>query len=359
MSDKSFKCPGCGGEMHYQAGTELQKCQYCGFELEIPENEEQIRELDFQSFINAHVEDDDKEEIKTVDCQACAAQVTLAENISGDECPYCGSTVLTEGAVAEHLRPKSLLPFKVEQKRAGELFKSWINGLWFAPNELKERSKLVEKISGMYVPYWTYDSNTVSHYHGQRGDDYWVTETYTTTVNGKSETRTRQVRKTRWTSVSGMVFDQFDDILVPATTSLPDKKINELEPWDLENIVPYSEEFLTGYRVENYQVSLEDGFHIAEGVMDEEIEKSIKRDIGGDHQRITSFKTQYNDVTFKHILLPVWLSSYRYKDNVYQFLVNGRTGEVQGERPYSAVKIACAVISAIAVVTGIILAVQS
>ena len=345
--------------MHYQAGTAAQKCQYCGFELEVPESAEEIRELDFQSFIHRHMAPEDQEEIKTVDCKGCGAQVTLAENISGDECPYCGSTIIQESTTHEHLKPKSLLPFDVNQKKAGELFKGWMNGLWFAPNALKERSKLTEKIAGIYVPYWTYDSNTFSRYHGERGEDYWVTEHYTTTENGKSVSKTRQVRKTRWYSVSGVVFDQFDDILVPATKSLPEKKINDLEPWDLQNLVPYSEEFLAGYRVENYQVSLEEGFSVAEDVMEDAIRYSIKRDIGGDHQRIHSFRTQYNDVTFKHILLPVWVSAYRYKETVYRFLVNGRTGEVQGERPYSVVKIALATIATLAAITGIVIAIQS
>ncbi len=357
--DKTFKCPGCGGEMHYQAGSEVQKCQYCGFELQIPENEEEIRELDFHAFMDAHIEEEDQEEVQTIDCKGCGAQVSFDANISSDECPYCGSTIIQKGTAHQHLKPKSLLPFKIDQKEAGELFKSWINGLWFAPNELKERSKLIEKISGIYVPYWTYDSNTFSRYHGKRGDDYWETEHYTTMEDGKSVRKSRQVRKTRWRSVSGVVFDQFDDVLVPATKSLPEKQINDLDPWDLDNLVPYSEEFLAGYRVENYQVSLEDGFNTAEGVMKDEIEKSIKHDIGGDHQRIHSFKTQHNDVTFKHILLPIWLSSYRYNDTVYRFLINGRTGEVQGERPYSAVKITLAVLAAVAVVAGIVMAVQA
>lgn len=357
--DKTFKCSGCGGELHYEAGTAAQKCQYCGFELQIPENEEDIRELDFHAFLETHISEDDQEEIKTSDCTGCGAQVTFAENVSGDECPYCGTSIIQEANVHKHLKPKSLLPFDVDQKKAGALFKGWITGLWFAPNALKERSKLTEKISGVYIPYWTYDSDTLSRYQGERGDDYWETESYTATEDGKSVTKTRQVRKTRWRSVSGLVFDRFDDVLVPATKSLPEKKINDLDPWDLENLVPYTEEFLTGYRVENYQVTLEDGFKVAENVMSDEIERSIKRDIGGDHQRIRSFKTQHNDVTFKHILLPIWLSSYRYNDKVYQFMINGRTGEVQGERPYSAVKIGLLAIGIIAAVAGIILATQS
>jgi hypothetical protein len=191
----------------------------------------------------------------------------------------------------------------------------------------------------MYVPYWTYDADTISYYTGERGDDYWVTESYTTTENGKTVTKTRQVRKTRWHRVSGVVFNVFDDLLVLASEGLPTKCAEKLEPWDLENLVPFDDKYLAGFRAERYQVDLKEGFEKACGMMDDAIRTAIRRDIGGDHQRIHSVNTRRQHLTFKHLLLPVWLSAYRYGGKPYRFLVNGRTGEVQGERPWSVWKI--------------------
>ena len=99
---------------------------------------------------------------------------------------------------------------------------------------------------------------------------------------------------------------------------------------------------------------MDEGFEIAKGIADPEIRDLIRRDIGGDEQRIISINTQYNDITFKHLLLPVFVSAYKYKDKLYQFLVNGRTGEVQGQRPYSWIKIAGLVVLVAAVVGSII-----
>ena len=164
--------------------------------------------------------------------------------------------------------------------------------------------------------------------------------------------------KTRWTSVSGMVYDDFDDVLVLASDSLPRAKTESLEPWDLENLAPYQVEYLSGFQSEAYQVNLEDGFVKAKEKMSRVIESSIRRDIGGDHQRIHSVKTQWNNVTFKHILLPIWINAYRYNNKSYRFVINARTGEVQGERPWSAVKIALAVLGAAVVGTGIYCLVQ-
>jgi hypothetical protein len=153
-----------------------------------------------------------------------------------------------------------------------------------------------------------------------------------------------------WRPVSGHVSQFFDDVLVLASTSLPRKYTEKLEPWDLPNLVEFKEEYLSGFRSESYQINLLNGFDTAKKVMDDKIRISIRRDIGGDHQKINALSTAHSDVKFKHILLPIWISAYRFNNKVYRFMINGRTGEVQGERPWSWVKITLASVSAAAVV---------
>ncbi|MDP6959814.1 MAG: hypothetical protein QF645_13495, partial [Planctomycetota bacterium] len=290
----------------------------------------EIEELDFQKVLAEVSLEEESPSQKVVKCGDCGAESTLDPNVTSDECPFCGSPVVVQEGSEKKIRPKSLLPFKVEQKEAGDLFRKWLVGLWFAPNKLKHLARRDKPLDGMYIPYWTYDSNTTSYYTGERGVDYYTTETYT---DSEGNTRTRQVRRTRWYSVSGCVWNSFDDVLVLASNSLPRKYADELEPWDLKNLTGYSEDYLPGFRTESYQVDLEEGFGRAKEIMDSSIRSSIRRDIGGDHQRIHSVSTQYDDITFKHILLPIWISAYRYNQKPYRFLVNGRTGEVQGERP--------------------------
>ncbi|MBN1513158.1 MAG: primosomal protein N' (replication factor Y) - superfamily II helicase, partial [Phycisphaerae bacterium] len=239
----------------------------------------------------------------------------------------------------KRIRPKSLLPFRVarEQARSGVL--GWIKSRWFAPNAFKKFARMDSRLNGMYLPHWTYDCNTTSDYVGQRGDYYWETETYTAREGGRTVTKTRQVRKIRWSHAAGTVSNTFDDVLVVASHSLPKEHVIRLEPWDLESLVCYGDEYLSGFLAESYQVDLEQGFEVAKGIMQPEIERSVRHDIGGDEQRIFSVDTAYDDITFKHLLLPVWITAYRFRDRVYRVLVNGRTGEVQGERPWSWIKI--------------------
>lgn len=341
-------CKNCGALLKYAPGTTHLKCEYCGAENEIAESEQPtvVEEIDFELFLNEHAGNVERTEIITVKCDNCGAATTLAANITSDACPFCSSPlVVQQGSTSSIIKPSYLLPFSIDQKKAFEAFKKWIGGLWFAPNDLKKYVDDANKLNGMYIPYWTYDANTVSRYTGARGTEYQTTESYTTYVDGKQVTETRTVTKVSWSPVSGTVEDNFDDLLVLASNSLPVNYSRQLEPWDLEHLAAFSEKYLSGFRTEQYQVDVKTGFEQSKQIMSGQIRSTICRDIGGDRQMISSVNTAYNDITFKHILLPIWLSAFKYNSKVYHFMINGRTGEVQGERPYSTAKIVLAVLA--------------
>ena len=348
-------CKECGALLKYAPGTESLSCEYCGTNNEIKTEPKGtlLEETNFEEFIRNQVSAADQQEITTVKCSNCGAASTLKPNITSDNCPFCAtSLVVNSGTTSSIVKPKYLLPFKVDQKKAMEHFRGWISGLWWAPNDLKKYAQTTEKLNGMYIPYWTYDSDTASAYTGERGDYYYETETYYEEENGKSVRKTRRVRHTRWSYASGNVFKNFNDVLVLASNSLPDSYTSKLEPWDLENLTRFDEKFLSGFRTERYQVDVKDGFGKAKDIMDDVIRELVRDNIGGDEQRIHSVNTKHNNITFKHILLPIWLSAYRYNEKVYRFMINGRTGEVQGERPYSWIKITLAILFVIALGVG-------
>ncbi|MDX1494700.1 MAG: hypothetical protein R3253_11600, partial [Longimicrobiales bacterium] len=263
-------------------------------------------------------------------------------------CPYCGSSIVARELSQRLIKPQALLTFKVKRDEATKLFRSWIKGLWFAPDALKKMARLEGRLQGLYTPYWTYDSGTFTHYTGQRGEEYTVTKTRMVRRDGKMvQERYTEVR-VRWYPASGTVARHFDDMLVVGSTSLPRELAVELEPWDLENLVDYADEYLSGFTAERYQVDLRAGWERAQERMRPVIEGDVRRDIGGDRQRIHSMNTTHRNITYKHVLLPMWICSYRYKERIYRFLVNARTGEVQGQRPWSWVKITLAVVTAAA-----------
>jgi Zn finger protein HypA/HybF involved in hydrogenase expression len=349
-----LNCKNCAATLKYKVGTRMLVCEYCGTENEIISEEEEkatvIKEINLEEYINQVENRELKVQTTLVKCGQCAAETTLKPNITADICPFCGTPLIIQNATLSSVhRPNYLLPFKVEVREAQEKYKKWIKGLWFTPNDLKKYATDFDKLQGVYLPFWTYDCQTITTYTGQRGEWYYVTETYTETVDGKTVTRTREVRKTRWYNVSGTVNNRFDDILIPASQSLNTKKLKELEPWDLKSLVSYDERFISGMKSENYQLSLAEGYVKAKEEMQPRIRQSIYRDIGGDEQSISYQNTTYHSATFKHILLPVWLSAYRYKDKTYQFMINARTGEVQGSYPVSATKIILLIVAIITI----------
>lgn len=359
---RKFPCKNCGARLDFDPSERALKCPYCGYVEEIAPSKTGVVEHDYAAAL-AKVRMDEGTiagRSSEVRCPGCGANVLIEDNVETEACPFCATHLVNvpRTAAASMICPESCLPFHITDRQAIEAFNAWISSRWFAPNNLKQMANLGQ-LSGIYLPYWTYDSMTYTHYTGQRGDDYWETETYTEMENGRSVTRTRQVRRTRWHYVSGEVDHFFDDVLVCASRSLPEKYVDALEPWDLPQLEAFRSEFLAGFKTERYVVTLPQGFERAQGIMDATIRQLCCRDIGGDHQQLSTVNTQHVGVTFKHLLLPLWLAVYRYQNQTYRIMVNARTGEVQGDRPYSWIKITLAVLGGIVLAVAIFLIVQA
>jgi DNA-directed RNA polymerase subunit RPC12/RpoP len=334
---RQFPCVQCGAKVEFAPGTDALRCPYCGHETQIPQSTEAIVEHELEAVLadlEAHAL---TEEVPSVTCASCAAHIEPPKATEAFFCPYCGSSIVVTERSERLVKPQALLPFRISREEATEAFHRWLRRLWFAPNAVKRFARLEGRLLGLYAPYWTYDAATVTRYTGQRGDSYTVKV-------GK-----RIERRIRWRPASGTVSRRFDDVLVLGSASLPRDLAEKLEPWDVKSLVPYAEEYLSGFLCERYQIDLRQAWARAAERMEEVIRQDVRRDIGGDHQRIHTLATRHSDVTYKHVLLPLWICSYRYRDRVYRFLVNARTGEVQGERPWSWVKIGLAALVVLAV----------
>ncbi|EBA12497.1 TFIIB-type zinc finger domain-containing protein [Roseobacter sp. CCS2] len=351
-NEHRFPCDTCGSDLRFDPGDHQLTCDHCGNVQPIESAGPwagSIVELDFQRAVQDRLAEADIEETRVNACPNCGAQTEFDPDIHAAECPFCATPVVTGTGTHRHIKPRGLLPFELEEGQARKALIDWLGSLWFAPNGLTDYARKGRKMNGIYVPYWTFDADTKSQYTGQRGTHYYVTKT----VVRDGKRRNVRVRKTRWRAASGRVARFFDDVLVLASRSLPKKYTDGLEPWDLSALEPYNPEYLAGFRAEGYQVELADGFTEARAYMDRMIHRDVKYDIGGDAQRVHSVKTAVKDVTFKHVLLPVWLAAYKYRGQTYRFVVNGRTGRVQGERPYSAWKIAFAVVIGLILALGV------
>lgn len=335
---RMFPCAQCGAAMEFVPGAEALRCTHCGHTHPIPRDPSQVRENCFRTYFERRQPTAPLEGITGERrCDGCGAVNQIPAHVATDECPYCGTHLDNPVSKPQAvLAPEGVLPFAVPDSEAKRKFSEWVKSRWFAPNAFKRMADMGQ-INGVYLPYWTYDAMTWSHFTGARGDHYYVT-----VGSGKNQ---RRERRTRWTPAAGRVDHFFDDVLVCASATLPQKDAIALEPWDLPAMVPYKPDYLAGFRTERYQTDALESFSIARARMDEHIRSLIRQRIGGDVQRIDTVNTQIDGVTFKHVLLPLWLAAYRFRDRTFRVMVNARTGEVNGERPWSAWKIAFAILA--------------
>ncbi len=347
-----FPCDQCGSDYRFDPTKGTLSCDHCGHTETVsagPWKGASLKELDFNAASADQLPDDEMNETRVSSCPNCAAQVEFDPNTHAAECPFCATPIVTDTGTSRHIKPRGVLPFSIEERAAHKAMADWLGTLWFAPNGLRLYARKGRKMQGIYVPYWTFDADTKSQYTGERGTEYY--ETRTVTRGGKSVQE--RVSKIRWRSARGRVARFFDDVLVLASKSLPKKYTDALEPWDLAALEPYQPQYLAGFRAEAYTVELADGYAQARQHMARVIERDVRFDIGGDRQRIHDIDTDVSNVTFKHILLPVWLAAYKYRGETYRFVINGRSGRVQGERPWSVIKIAFAVVVGVLVAAGI------
>jgi DNA-directed RNA polymerase subunit RPC12/RpoP len=347
-----FLCQNCGANMVFDAKNGKLTCPYCAYSQEVAA-EGTVDERDYHEFLQRGLQQLQPMANNAMQarCDSCGAIVNFTPPETATVCGFCGAKIVAQPKAADPLvAPEGVLPFSVTQQQAAGNYKTWLSSLWFAPSALKDMAQ-ADKLSSIYIPYWTYDAWTNSHYDGERGEHYYETETFY--ENG--EQKEREVRRTHWYAVSGEVSRQFDDVCIPATTSLPDEYINKLEPWDLQELKSYEPAYLSGHKAQTYQIALDEGFERFKKIAENVIYGDARNDIGGDEQRVQNVSTNYANITFKHLLLPIYAGAYRFNGKVFQIVVNGRTGEVQGERPYSWLKIGALVIAIIGLILFIVM----
>ncbi len=353
---RTYPCLQCGGELVFDIGVQQLKCPHCGNVQDIVEGEGTlVEEQDFRSAIEAlrsgaiGRDDDRVAGDKEVVCQNCGGHTTFTGSLTATRCPYCATPIQRDDVhdAPARLPVDGVLPFQIDEKTSKAAIDHWISSRWFAPKEFKKYST-TGSFSSVYVAYFTYDALTTTQYRGQRGD------TYTVTV-GSGENRRTETR-TRWTPAWGTVRDDFDDLPVLANEGFERRRIDALEPWPTGDAKAFSAEYVAGHLCRTYDHDVEQCFGPAQKRMESEIEQTIRRDIGGDKQQISSKSVRYDQLSYKHLLLPIWLLTVIYQQKPFQVFINGITGEVQGQRPWSKVKIAMAVVAAL-IVIGILVAV--
>jgi predicted RNA-binding Zn-ribbon protein involved in translation (DUF1610 family) len=334
---QTYPCSTCGAQLEFDPSASVLSCPYCGTEQHFQLEQRRVVDHDWVALAAKPRRPRAQVPPNLFVCTQCGAHTE--SDAWSDVCQFCAAPVVVDEFNPDLVPPEGVLPFQVDKTAARKSLRDWVKSRWFAPNKFKHVDE-AESLKSTYLPHWTWDADTRSKYRGERGEDYWVEDS-----NGNRS------RRTRWYPARGTVSRSFDDVVVPATTHVDNRYLEKLgEDWPTKQARAYQPEFLSGHHSQRYDIEPEMGLGRAKEKMARVIERDVKRDIGGDHQRIHSIDTAYSNIKYKLLLLPVWLVVYLFAGRSWQVLVSGQTGKVVGERPWSPWKIA------FAVVIGLILA---
>lgn len=340
---RHFPCKSCGGDLVFPPGASALTCPYCGTVEQIPLTAEAIREFSFSDYLPPK-----KPTITAgsgaftdMECTGCGSRIEVPRETAVRPCPYCGGTLMAKEAGEELIRPEAVLPFIIKREAAEKAVQAWLKSLWFAPNDLK-RSVTFERFSSLYLPWWTFDSHTISHYSGDAG--YRYTVTVGTGKNRRTETRIR------WVSRSGVHERFFDDLPVPGGTFR-----EWTDGYRLKELKPFDPSYLAGHSASHYTKDPKQAWPDAKSRMAQQLDADCRRLIGGDTQRNVQVATAHRGITYKLVLMPRWQGGYRYRERAFQIAVNGQTGVVSGDRPWSKAKITLAILAAVALIAVIAL----
>lgn len=350
-NSKRCDCPGCGATLVFAADLQKLRCEYCDAEIEVDKLQKggdpppNVVERGLADLLNSEAATGYGLPTQALQCKQCGAAISYPDKVTSGKCTFCGSdTVVERAANSQLIRPESLIPFKVTKEQAGTKFSDWVGSLWFRPNNLKRMAR-VQEIGGVYAPFWTFDAHADTRWHAESGYHYYVTEEYT---NSEGKKETRQVQHTRWEPSSGHHSGNYDDLLICASKGLSEALVRVLEPYNTTTqLVGYQSSYLSGWGAEEYAVGPKEAWDKGQQRFEQHEYSACSQQVPGDTHRNLRISMRLSSVTWKHCLLPVYVAAYRYNDKVYRFLVNGETGKVSGEAPYSFWKIFFAVLTVI------------
>ncbi|MCU1389507.1 MAG: hypothetical protein JWL72_2845 [Ilumatobacteraceae bacterium] len=351
---RTYPCGSCGSELHFDIKLQKLACSSCGTTYELTADTAGLaQEQDLRSALThlregrALAPQAQTIQDKEIVCQNCGGHSTFSGSLTAERCPYCATPIQRNDVhdAPDRIPVDGVVPFTIDEKAATAAIEQWINSRRFAPTEFKTYNR-TGSFTSIYTAYFTYDADTDTFYQGRRGDDHTVTV-------GSGDNRHTETR-TDWHHVSGNVHNSFDDVTVFANDGFDSKRIAKLEPWPTQTAKPYSPEYVAGHLCRTYDHDVEECLTQATATMEHAIDQTIKSDIGGDHQDIQSRSITWQKMTYKHLLLPIWLLTVIYQEKPFQVYINGVTGEVQGARPWSKVKIIITAVIALLVLIAII-----
>jgi hypothetical protein len=339
-----YKCPNCGATTRYDIAAGGVACEYCGYQTGSPSKKVGKKAEEFEFTLNILEQSDQGWGVQRIElhCGSCGASNTLAKGALTATCAFCASNkVNVHPAPSDILRPRCLIPFKVQAEQVNKRVKEWLGQGWFHPAELGAAAVL-DRLTGVYLPFWTFDADIRSKWKAEVG--YEREERYYD--HASKEWKSRTVIDWRWEN--GEVFLEVDDFLVSGSSRASRLILDRLAPYDLNELEAYNPDYLAGWQAQAYDVSLTDAWEYGKERLRDSARKACRDDIGSSHVRNFSMTADFTNERWRYMLLPVYLAAYRFEEKTYQVMANGQTGLVAGQKPVAWWKVWLAIAALLA-----------
>lgn len=347
-----YPCPNCNSELNFDSESQTLKCLHCKTNIDIVIGNEDVEEKQIRAYLNASKLGTAELKQITFRCSKCGKDNTATEDAAFFECLYCKNNIInTDAYKSKPITPESIIPFHISREKALGIFQDWIGKGFWNDSALKEHA-VNDNMQGCYVPFWTFDSHTESAWSGEAGTYYYVEVNYKD-YNGKE--KVRREKKTRWHYKSGLTSQFFNDILLSGSKEFDQATIQEIYPFNLNELIPFNPEYLLGWSAKAYDEDMAGLYACFHQYIDAKIHDVCVNLLKEDKYRGLSIQTQYLNETFKHMVLPIWYCHYLFKGKSYFYLINGQTGKIYGKKPLSGSKIVLAILIFIAIIVFFII----
>ena len=331
-----YKCPCCGAGLQFHGGSQELECEYCGnsFELETVRafNDAQSRSssevIEVEQTPDAQWSEEEEAELNLYICPSCGGEIMTEQTTAASFCPYCDNPTVMPQRLAGGLKPDLIIPFQTTRKDAQEAFLKLCKGKPLLPS-MFTREQRIEKISGMYVPFWLFDCK------GTFEGDYRATRIHTWSDSKYNYTRTEHFLLKRCANA------EFRGIPLDGSSKMDNTFMESIEPFDYSQIKDFDMAYLTGYLADRYDVESDSGKERirqrVENAMDSRLQDTL---IGYSSVTPSSRQLQVDHSRARYALMPVWMLNTRYNGKLYTFAMNGQTGRMTGSFPISRAKAA-------------------
>ncbi len=339
MNTVQYRCPNCGAELIFQPELQTLSCEFCNSTFTEAEIQRLYQDMEKQAAAqadpNAETLENDTDEkafeegVRLYTCQGCGAQIIAEKEIAATFCYYCHAPVVLAGRLSGEFRPAFVLPFAISKEKALESFHQWCRKRWFLPKDFTTQKQL-EKMSGVYVPFWLTNCEADAHVSG-------IAKRVRSWVEGDF-----RVTETQEYAVSRGAVIPFRGIPTDASVKISDQLMDAIEPFPYQNLKPFSMQYLSGFVAQKYDDPYDAVFHRVKERVEDSSYQLLREDIRSYSSVVlTTKQASLQNLHHDYVLLPVWFLHYQHKGKSYDFAINGQTGQQAGTPPFSWRKAIC------------------